>query len=379
MISKLNISEERLITYIQLHTGMNQVVLGEWSCSSLGWKASNDVTGGVYRVNGIANTKENSFKWSFILKVVVPSSNFNEPSHYNYWKREILAYQSGLLDKLPSIIHAPRCFGIEERDNQTVWLWLEEVSDYYQGDWTYIQYEKIALLLGRFNGTYLVEKELPTEEWLCKEWLSSWVRECDKFDDGTALNEETWDDDYISSLFPPDMFNRYSMFHEKRTQLLMKLRELPKVFTHNDAWYPNLFLQEDETIVAIDWAFAGITGVGEELGRFYGLCLHSGIDFYDMEKLSEILFENYCKGLYDAGWSEDTKLVRFGFTTAAGIRCGMMIPKIIKDIIKDKENAEYKDRLQNQCNIAVQLLVLAEEAISLLETPLLKKVVRKEE
>lgn len=30
------------------------------------------------------------------------------------------------------------------------------------------------------------------------------------------------------------------------------------------------------------------------------------------------------------------------------------------------------DRLQNQCKIAIQLLKLAEEAISLLEAPLLK-------
>ncbi|CAK6481434.1 hypothetical protein BFRIPC_00096 (plasmid) [Peribacillus frigoritolerans] len=339
MISKIKISEENLIKYVQLHTGMKHIVLGDWSCTSLGWKASNDVTGGVYRVNGVANTEENSIKWSFILKVVIPSPNYNEPSRYNYWKREILAYKSGLLDKLPNIIHAPRCFGIDEQENQ-VWLWFEEVSDFYHGDWTHNQYEKVARLLGRFNGAYLVEKDLPTEKWLCKEWLSSWVRECDKFDDGTALKEEFWDDEYISSMFPPDMYNRYCKFHEKRTQLLMRLRELPKVFTHNDAWAPNLFLQENETIVAIDWAFAGITGVGEELGRFYGLCLHSGIDYYDMKQLSEILFENYCNGLYEAGWTGDKKLVRFGFTTSAGIRCGMIIPKIIRDFSKNKENGE---------------------------------------
>ncbi|WII38179.1 hypothetical protein [Paenibacillus thiaminolyticus] len=52
--------------------------------------------------------------WSFVVKLVIPSAAA-EPGHYSYWKREALAYQSGLLEELPGI-RAPRCYGVEEQE-----------------------------------------------------------------------------------------------------------------------------------------------------------------------------------------------------------------------------------------------------------------------
>ncbi|MCS7463925.1 aminoglycoside phosphotransferase family protein [Paenibacillus doosanensis] len=365
MTATLNISQERLYRYVRKLIGHDSITLGEWSCSRHGWQASNIVTGGLYRVEGTALAQDRPIRWSMIVKIVVPAAGSQGPAHYNYWKREILAYQSGLLEKLPSVIRAPRCYGVEEKEDKTVWIWMEEVSDYYKGQWSGKQYEDVARCLGRFNGAYGSVEALPSAPWLCSNWLSSWVEECDKYDNGIARKQEVWAHPSVKELFPSDTFRRYSEFCRMRSRLLDGLSRLPKVFTHNDAWRPNLYLQEDGTVAAIDWAFAGIAGVGEELGRYYGLCLHSGLGAsFDMAELAEKFLQRYYEGLEDAGWNGGLRQVRFGFLTAAGIRCGMLIPKLMDKALQgDRDESES---LLNQIEAALQLLGMAEEAAALL-------------
>ncbi len=341
--------------------------IGRLDVSSIELERIESGDGRVVSVAGKAWSHEKSVDWSLILKIIVPSSRADEPTHYNYWKREILAYQSGLLEKLPETIRAPRCFAIEEKDDNTVWIWLEEVTDSIGPHWTLRHYEEAARLLGRFNGSYLVGEPLPDEPWLCRRWLASWVEECDKYDNKMALIEETWQLPVLRKWFPPHMFKRYSKFHQSRRQLLEGLQKLPKVLTHNDAWPPNLFRQEKSSMVAIDWAFVGIAGLGEELGRFYGLLLHrDGSLLRETSRLPDRLFEHYVMGLRDAGWNGDSAKVRFGFTASAGIRCGMMVPKLIEQAYTGTEEGPLVEDLRDRCSIAVHLLELAEEAISFL-------------
>jgi hypothetical protein len=361
-IHDLILPEDKLYECVQKMTGINELKLGEWSCNQLGWNATNAVTGGLYRVTGDAWGKDKPLQWSLILKIVVPARNFDDPRHYNYWKREVLAYQSGVLENLPSMIKAPRCFAAEEQEDQTVWLWLEEVSNQVRSIWTQEDYLTAARILGTFNGSYLTGEPLPDEPWLCKRWLSSWIEECDKYDDGMALISDTWKNPLLSELFPANMFERYQEFHKRRLFLLDGLMNVPRVLTHNDAWPPNLFLQGKNNMVAIDWAFVGIAGVGEELGRLYGLILHMAVgSIIDAGSL----FNHYMAGIRDAGWNGDSAIVRFGFTASAGIRCGMVVPKLVEQITKRKNEEGLTEEMKVWGSIAFQLLELAEEALSL--------------
>ncbi len=52
--------------------------------------------------------------WSIVLKAVHAPLNHADPAHWNYHRREILAYQNGLLANLPGGLGAPRCLGITE-------------------------------------------------------------------------------------------------------------------------------------------------------------------------------------------------------------------------------------------------------------------------
>jgi hypothetical protein len=133
--------------------------------------SSGAATAGVYRVSGTANDRDIRRDWALVLKIIRPAAAAWNPAareidHPIYWKREALAYQSGMLDDLPGGIAAPRCLAIEERADESCWLWLEQVEDSYGSRWPLAQYAQAARALGRFNGAYLAGRALPAYPWL---------------------------------------------------------------------------------------------------------------------------------------------------------------------------------------------------------------------
>ncbi|MFL1675314.1 phosphotransferase family protein [Paenibacillus dendritiformis] len=358
-------SQEQAIGYVRRQLGDEAAIVGDWSCSRLGWQASNEVTGGLYRVAGTAALAGRTLPWSFVVKLVIPAAA-DEPGHYNYWRREALAYQSGLLEDLPGI-RAPRCYGVEEQPDGSFRLWLEEAAGLDTQEWTATHYLNAAYRLGLFNGAYLQDWPLPDEPWLCRGWLSSWVAASEPYDDGSAWRADTWEHPRLRAEFPLSAAKRFAAFDSRRADLLAGLRRLPQVFTHNDAWPPNLIWGGDGTLTAIDWAFAGIAGVGEELGRMYGLCLHQSLpERLDDGAFPGMLLDAYGEGLHESGWRGPAQAVRYGFAASAGLRCGMLVPKLVQAARQPAPDAEAAERFAQRCRIARCLLERAEEAIALL-------------
>lgn len=91
---------------------------------------------GLYRFCGRALGRGGETRdWSLILKAtaaalvgVSPMASPNRSDLF-YWKREVLAYQSGLLADLPPGLKAVRCFAVVEYANEEFWIWLEDVED----------------------------------------------------------------------------------------------------------------------------------------------------------------------------------------------------------------------------------------------------------
>src|SRR5215212_8669275 len=115
--------------------GSNTVAIERWQVRPAGASAG-AATVGVYHVSGTADDRGTLAEWAIMLKILRPAAAAWNPAareieHPIYWKREALAYESGLLADLPGGIAAPRCFAIEERADESCWLWLEEVGDPY--------------------------------------------------------------------------------------------------------------------------------------------------------------------------------------------------------------------------------------------------------
>ena len=99
-------------------------VLGSASARMVDWQVEpygGGASRSVYRVAGHAAEQGTTLPWSLILKVAHVDGRLN-PSGASYWKREMLAYQSGLLADLPAGLVAPRCFGVGEHPGGGGWL-----------------------------------------------------------------------------------------------------------------------------------------------------------------------------------------------------------------------------------------------------------------
>lgn len=281
---------------------------------------------GVYQVTGTARNASQEMPWSAVVKILGPSPNpnRNDPTNQQYWKREVLAYQSRLLDQLPGELVAPRCYAIQELPDETCYLWLETIHE-AEGKWTLEEHQLTARHLGQFNGAYLTGHPLPIPiDWMLPNHLNRGIGRNEvipPLDKGHLRQfSETNQGRWLSS----ESIDRILYLGEARPALLTALERLPGCLCHNDAFRRNLMLRPGENgqakTVAIDWALLGLGHVGQEIGfTIMG-------DFYALEvaveqawELAEAIFAGYSVGLRDAGWPGDLQQARFGYTVTAAL------------------------------------------------------------
>jgi hypothetical protein len=264
--------------------------------------------------------------WSLILKVVHTVDDpflggTGDPADANYWKREILLYRSGVLETLPGI-RAPRCFGVHQLAGSAALLWLEDVRAQSTSRWIPSQYRLAARRLGEFNGAYLAGRALPPAPFLSRHWLRTLV---EGFDGALARLQVLRDQTMVRRSWPDGLVDRLLRLWQERDAFLEALERLPQAFCHLDAFPRNLLIDDrTEVVVALDWSFAGIGGVGTEIAPM----IPASVWFFDaepgeMEGLSELVFAGYIEGLRAVGWRGDHQLVRFGYTAAAALHYGL--------------------------------------------------------
>ena len=321
--------------------------LVDWRHEPLAYTVRNPIAGGVYRLAGCARSRGAMRPWSLVLKVshsptgrawpdgrVAPTGWGTDPVHSQYWKREALTYRSGLLDDVPGALVAPRCFGVDERADDTIWLWLEEVHESERRPWPLARYGVVARHLGQFNGAYLAGRPLPTAPWLNRGFLRAWTADPAR----AALTDlivraETWAHPLVRQAFPTPVAERLLRLQIERDGYLAALDRQPQTLSHLDAFPGNLLAREDaagdEQTVALDWAFVGLAAVGEEIGHLVAWSLLLGIvKVTEAEQLRAVVLAGYQEGLRDAGWLgsgqgnavEQTHAALLGASVAAALR-----------------------------------------------------------
>jgi hypothetical protein len=288
----------------------------------------------VYRFTGTGRDGEQVVSWSLILKVrrapaytqdaraVFDQTELSSPF---YWKREPLAYDSGMLQDLPGGLCAPRCYRATEYPDEAVWLWLEEVTDRFEGQWPLEQYGVVARHLGQLNGAYLAGRPPPSDPWVCQGFLRTYVEQAAPV--YTRLRESL-DRPLIRRLLQGEDAAKLFKPWEAREIYLAVLDRLPHAFCHMDAFSRNLFARrtpegENQT-VAVDWSYVGCGAVGEELVPLVEASIMFGeVELTQARALYEIALEGYLEGLRDAGWRGDPRLVHLGYKAASNLRYGI--------------------------------------------------------
>ena len=283
----------------------------------------------VYHVAGTARDRGETKPWSLVLKILRDPTRgpASGGSAADGWDREVHAYRSGLLDDLPTGLAAPRCYAIEERPG-TVWLWLEDIADEVGSRWPIARFALAARHLGRLNGMYLTERQLPDDPWLMRGLLPARAAGVKRFWERFA---DLRGEPMARRIWPGDLADRALRLWGERDRVMAALDGLPQTFGHGDADRRNLFARRgptgvDET-VAIDWAYAGVAPLGAELPSLItsSVLWSQGVEPDDLGELADHCLAEYIAGLDDVAWRGDPRLAEVGFVASAALRHGPLL------------------------------------------------------
>lgn len=334
------------------------------TCDDIGYKTPNFTTSGIFRLHGLMKVYNELKPWCVILKIIKPdTAEKDNMKHHNYWRREALVFESGVLRDLPDSIYVAKSYLVEEQQDGTIWIWMECIKGEYAK--TVEQFSYIARQLGRFNGAYLKGiKMMPEHEWICRAWLKSWSIACRMY----APNVE----EYVSRIATDNVRSTWAWYQDLLGNIdssIDSLQQLPRVLAHQDMSQMNMFLvkkeESESQLVLIDWQFMSISGIGEDLGKLFGVNMSLGIIPPDQYmKFQNSLYNAYLEGLRDMGWQGDIRLVRYGFCLSTAIRSVWEVPQffsIMAQLEDEPNNIKLREKLTRlDCIITVHKQMAAE-------------------
>jgi hypothetical protein len=337
-----------------------------WTSGAIAYDFLNPSSGGIYRFTGTAKGAEAPTPWSLVLKVTrsaeglhhdlpVPSELAATLADAVLWDRELIAYESGFLDRLgdESSFVAAAWHGGARHEDGTSWLWLEDLGDSDERRWSLEAWQVVARALGRFNGGYLAGGRVPDHPWLGRQWLRVWATQLTPLHFGVPLEGPAWDQPVVREAYPSPAREQIGALWADREALLQAVEALPRTCSHLDAHRRNLFLR-GEQVVAIDWGLLGLAAPGEEIAAtLVGTVASGEVPVKDAAALAATLYDGYLAGLRDAGWDGDERDVRLAFTAAAGLRAFSVL---------GLHEAGNSDRLARWAALAGFLLDLGDEA-----------------
>jgi hypothetical protein len=255
--------------------------------------AGNAATGGLWLVTGSSSTA--------VLKIATPGFDVvsawptsDEPSHWNYWKREVLAYSSGLVSAYePFGITAPSLLSADALPDGSFALWLAVVPGTPATSWTPSELGAFAYRLGAAQGSFV--SHTPSVPWLSQNWLESYLARTTMW--------ARWDVDWshpLASVWPAPVRSALASLWSSRACILSRARAAsPMTLAHLDVWPMNLI-----GTALLDWSFVGVGGIGEDPANLIIDSVTDGlIPASYLPGIASAVVDSYVEGLLASGFT----------------------------------------------------------------------------
>ncbi len=258
------------------------------------------------------------------------------PTRWTYWAREPLAYHHQLPDAYAgSGITAPVCLEAKVDDREAILL-LEWVEGQPGDSWTPASYGSAAAMLGRGQAHFLTGQPLPSFPWLSRGFLRQYSSE-KPVEWGLLDDDDAWQHPVVRENFPPALRTRAAFLHAHRERLYRINESLPRTLCHLDFWPKNLFRRRDGHIVLIDWSFAGLGSIGEDVGN---IVPDASFDHFIraeyLPHLEQVVFDGYLAGLRSGGWHDDPRLIQLGMWSSS-VKYDWMTPYALAQVRQERQ------------------------------------------
>jgi hypothetical protein len=321
--------------------------------------AGNPTSAGLWRTSGFAHSSGDIVEWSLVVKAVTlpvdARLNHDDPRFLNYWRREIEAFRSPLLQDLPSGMQTPAFYGDVDLDlaEKYALLFMEDLGAIDRAAWDVDSYVFAARAFAAWQRPFVASQSLPPDWWLADDVARRWVgitefyfsRLVSLADSGyeplAALNVDTC---------TPRMRPLLRTIYEPES-LLVPLDHLPHVLCHNDANIDNLVIRETSSgpeLVIFDVQWTGAAGVGTELGQF--LChVPMEMEGLSREAIESLVIDAYLDELTRDGAEVTREQVEFGYCASAAIRqfhfALALLAGDLEDLLDTQADAEIRKRV----------------------------------
>ena len=292
-------------------------------------------------------------EWSVILKVLAAGGSHGsalwqagvDPDHWYYWKREALAYSSGFLGSLSGGLRAPTCFGVFDRPDGAIGVWLEDLrADRSAAAWSVEQYRASAEALGRAQAASAARVGSGTEPWLGRKWLDSYVERRGSFFD--VVNDPAWDHPLVRDHLPAGTRDAAVRIWDDRHELLGIVSAAPLVLCHNDVHPGNLFADGPDTVL-IDWSFASIGPAGVDPAT---LVFDAVLDFFvPTDRLGDVrtaVTEGYVAGFSEAMPRTDVDTLARAIRAASAVKYFWIPLAMVDAVAKGRETMNRRPLLE---------------------------------
>lgn len=313
------------------------VIQPGWTVEPMSAISVGSGTLGFLRVEGDLGKSSDKKSWSIIVKVLSLGITSNNIRFANS-TRELEALRSGLLGDVESGLRSIPIYGITDRPDDTVWVWMQDLTDAEQPPWKVDSFLLAARHIGMFNGSFPESNGSPMD-WVATDGSTDRRPAIIRHQGAAfeALPQHTNHPGFVRAASHIGVDRMLALRGDSIT-LLEATSSLARTVAHNDLHTRNLFPWDEDSTIAIDWASTGFTQTGVDGGSLAG----GGITWAQAESdvISQIepqIFSEYLAGLRSAGYNDDESSIRLVYLSTF-TNYVALLPHIMNTFITEEPN-----------------------------------------